>query len=848
MSNIQTFLDKIKSERYGKDVRQAIHDGIKQCYEDGKAGADGKSIMVFTSSNVSDDGSTYQFDCFAFAVTPKIGDLVIVPNKNMALVEVTEVGQTVVYGTFIGNLQGEQGIQGIQGDKGDPFTYADFTEEQLASLKGEKGDTGHQGPQGEQGIQGEQGERGPQGPAGSDATVTTDSITTALGFTPAKEETVSKLQEEIADERTAREQAVASLNERLGQQTVLVAEGTTQEEAEAWLKTNGDKTKVYLMPDETFWQYKEVTEVIEGGGVAYTNVLPLATGTDRTTVYDEDGYKTGTRLSGSSGSESANDACDATGFIPVSVGNVVRIKHFYAPSGVGTYIVSYNSTNARVGNQTWLPIEQIGTSLFEDWYDEHYTSSHIAKGWYSVDTATGVTTVTITEALFGSGVDAIRISGKFDENTIITVNEEIEESSGTTTVIVEKWTSTGHGIVATNYDVIIANLINITNAHTEEIQALREDVENGIVNELSESEKLEKIKLWDKPVYDYSAITLLSDDSAKSALTDADLSVESVYAKYRALMARHPKYITETNLGACTSSDTFSAKDVLRFDFKEPDGLVESSRYTVNETKPKIIIMTGVHREFAGIYGMYYALEEIAENPDFDDIRRNAHIIVVPCSNPHCLGYTTTIDGWQMSHVNANGVAIHNNFGVEHNTYNANASVGAFNYGGTEPYSELETQYIDNLMAENSDAIAFLSCHNYNNDIVFGSLAIWASSATAYMCNLAYRLIDKISKAWHRKYGAVLQEAIETYRTDALPEGETRLGWAQFSTSAGTEQLNATKYGIQATNLEISDNMRVFTDKQYSADTMTRGAEVYANYLRIILSSYNYTDKEEQYK
>ena len=35
---IQTYLDKIKNAIYGKDVRQAIHDSIRQCYEDGKAG------------------------------------------------------------------------------------------------------------------------------------------------------------------------------------------------------------------------------------------------------------------------------------------------------------------------------------------------------------------------------------------------------------------------------------------------------------------------------------------------------------------------------------------------------------------------------------------------------------------------------------------------------------------------------------------------------------------------------------------------------------------------------------------------------------------------------------------
>ena len=39
MSNIEQNLQKILSSRYGTDVRQAIHDGVHDCYEDGKAGA-----------------------------------------------------------------------------------------------------------------------------------------------------------------------------------------------------------------------------------------------------------------------------------------------------------------------------------------------------------------------------------------------------------------------------------------------------------------------------------------------------------------------------------------------------------------------------------------------------------------------------------------------------------------------------------------------------------------------------------------------------------------------------------------------------------------------------------------
>jgi hypothetical protein len=38
MAGIVEYLQQILSARYGRDVRQAIHDGIQQCYYDGKAG------------------------------------------------------------------------------------------------------------------------------------------------------------------------------------------------------------------------------------------------------------------------------------------------------------------------------------------------------------------------------------------------------------------------------------------------------------------------------------------------------------------------------------------------------------------------------------------------------------------------------------------------------------------------------------------------------------------------------------------------------------------------------------------------------------------------------------------
>lgn len=76
MATIQDYLEQIKNAIYGKDVRQAIHDGIEQCYKDGKAGSidliarqqiaelvapsgEAPSAAEVTDARVGADGTSY---------------------------------------------------------------------------------------------------------------------------------------------------------------------------------------------------------------------------------------------------------------------------------------------------------------------------------------------------------------------------------------------------------------------------------------------------------------------------------------------------------------------------------------------------------------------------------------------------------------------------------------------------------------------------------------------------------------------------------------------------------------------------------------------------------------------
>lgn len=627
---------------------------------------------------------------------------------------------------------------------------------------------------------------------------------------------------------------ITDLEIRLGQQHITFAEGTTQEEAEAWLISTGDKTKAYVMPDGFYWTYRKTTEVVEGGAT-YTNRLPLATDTDRTTIYNGKGYKENTKLSGSGGGASTagtgKEAMCSSGFIfPVIAEDKLYIKGIRPVSGSNHYVVGYDSSNARTGNDT---LQYVSSDDGLIWSETGAAQS----GTYTLEDD-GTIVYTINTSKLGANVNAVRICAEMDENTIVTINEEIKESSSTT-VVVEKWASTGYAFNdVADYGDEVAEIKRVNDSQAVEIENLKASVKNGIP--LTDDEKLELIKKWDVPIYDAN-IPVFELSTEKSAITESEKTVNAVYAKYDALMVKHPNYITKTNLGMCSDGVT----PVYRYDFREPEphrGISGVKEWS--ETKVKAIIVSGIHWEWGGIFALYNALEEIADNPELFDLRRNTHLIVLPVCNPYAVA--------NMSVRNANQIEIHRNFEVDfiYPGESGYIELGERSHGGTEPLSEVETQYIDNILKANTDSALFLTCHSNQHDEVWGTGFTWASPATYYMCNLHYRLVDKLSKSWMDRFGETLEQGIADYKTENLADGDTRLGSAYLSTTNGTETKQATKYGIQATNIEVCDTFWVHgttenPEPSLSSFTMSRGAEVYVNFLLTAFGVYDYKDKEQ---
>jgi len=609
-------------------------------------------------------------------------------------------------------------------------------------------------------------------------------------------------------------------------------------ESAEWLEANGDKSMLYVLPDGMIYAWMPTTQI---GGPGYTNLLPDAVDTDGVTIYGgdydgdgkPDGFLTDTRLSGSSGlpAVSSGGMC-ASGFIPASDGAVVRIKGTAPVTGVQSYLITYDSAMARLGNVGFG--QDVGV-----WTPSAYQSDQVTY-------EDGILTVTLDSAVFGTGIAFVRVSGHMDENTIITVNQEISENGGT--VLVEQWVSMGIGINAGDYDDAILRLNDIADTHTSEINALKKAVATGGAD-ASEAAALERIKNWEYPIKEDAPVFLL--ETNKPALTGDYNSAAAVYARYDALMAQHPGYITREDLGMASDDAT----PIYAYHFREAEPHHEGAW---SETKPTIVVCSGVHpTELTGVYGFYYAMEEVAANTKLRTLHRNAHIVVVPMINP--TGFADSQYGVR----NPEGIQVHYNFEVDHG---ANGAVqGDRNYGGEAPLSIPETQYFDALIARyQATLVCVLSCHNYDVDTYRGTAVVWTSAATSYMCNAGARLASKLSAAWRDKYGEAFDEGLRWANDYALAkkaEGSSlfpaaveqaawdyNVGTASISGSGGTEYKQALKYGHHGLNVESCDR-HLILDKDFgktrTENVMTTACEIYTTALLMLIEMDNPLLKRE---
>lgn len=347
----------------------------------------------------------------------------------------------------------------------------------------------------------------------------------------------------------------------------------------------------------------------------------------------------------------------------------------------------------------------------------------------------------------------------------------------------------------------------------------------NFINETDNVGGLSNIKKWNKVVIDKSIPFSLNNDIEDY---EKKTSTADMIALYDNLMLLHPEYITKTTETVTTSNGT---QTFVRYDFVEPN-LDENGKKHFEQNKVKIILSSGTHPEWSGIYGLFYAMREITNNPDLINIKRNCHFVIIPVLNPY------GVDNGDRR--NANKVDIARNFEVEWYSQSPTNNDGTENgsYGGTAPFTEPESVYLDTVLKENKDAIFYASCHSFQQGAVGGatkpSLFTWCASATNYVENIGGKVVDKISRLWRNKYG-----------DDTTNKSTTLLGTSDWGAPGGSEGQQAIKYGIQGCTFEVCDWWRFGgISENMTSFVVSRACEVYVNLIGTVVDCFDYLDKK----
>lgn len=574
-----------------------------------------------------------------------------------------------------------------------------------------------------------------------------------------------------------------------------------------------DTSKLYVLPDNYIYAY--IQTVTEGETVPnFTNLM------DDPGAYIKEGY----RYSSSNAAFKAQ-ASDCAIVVPINA----------SPSAALTLRVRGASDGAAYKSSFYF-----GST------NQAFPNTQSGNAPTFTTEANGDLTITVNNSsVSGMKYGVFHVKAGVDaDNLIVTLNEPITYTT-TEGGVEYRWASTGHAFVPADYEDEINALKTSSATHGKQIAALEEKVAN-INADANKEAAYARIKNWNEPVYDDAPVFLL--DTPKDALnanTIAAQPVAGVYAAYDALMAQNTHYITREDCGLASDNTTH----IYAYHFKTPTTR-DNQGNTEAEQKPVILACSGVHPlEQAGVYSLYNAMEEITTNPKLGDLRRNVHFVVVPMLNP------TAVSDTEYHMRNPEGIQVHYNFEVE---FGSNGAVqGDQNYGGATPLSIPESQYFDALMAEYQDNLAcVLSCHNFGQDNARGAGYIWWSCGTTFMVNLGIRFCEKMSDAWHEKYGDAFAQgvqwandyAVENWGGTAQPDWDLRVGWANLSSSGGSEYRQAIKYGVHGVNVEVCPLCMVL-DKDatayYSSNAMTWGCETYINFFLTYMAWYDLMRKKD---
>lgn len=213
-------------------------------------------------------------------------------------------------------------------------------------------------------------------------------------------------------------------------------------------------------------------------------------------------------------------------------------------------------------------------------------------------------------------------------------------------------------------------------------------------------------------------------------------------------------------------------------------------------------------------------VENWQDSPLLEYLRWNVELVFIPLVNPH---------GFISSRQNANGVDLNRNFSVGWNLAGGSTDPESPYFKGTSPASEKETQYVQAMIDEHSDAIFFGDYHtNASSGNNYNTL-MWNLMLSREMYS------EDVAIASSYFIGKATREFIKAYD---LPEDEGLFGYMSQDYLAGSAMMYGGSKGIDSATIE---SFRKFpTETEYLSDTnMKATIEYIVNWLLTVVKQYS---------
>lgn len=284
-------------------------------------------------------------------------------------------------------------------------------------------------------------------------------------------------------------------------------------------------------------------------------------------------------------------------------------------------------------------------------------------------------------------------------------------------------------------------------------------------------------------------------------------------SKYDELVSLSNGYLTKTAVGL----DSSGANTVFKFDARMPLPVTKFAK-----PLPQILVFPGIHgSERLGPWAMFYLMQQIITNktdPLLNYLRNNVHFTFVASLNPSGFNAYTR--------KNFNGVDLNRNF----TPFHVVKDPSAVDYGGPAPFSEVETQYADQIIRDNPDAFIVIDLHNFFQADAATDARFYAAQTRGYESPIIDFILSKFIIDETDFYS---NEYPSLPATTSGPSAPYR-GWVDYVGEAMLNTQVRAIYGREGLIFELNQSSSYLTQ----TEVIQVGVDHWGNFLLECLRAY----------